>query len=64
MVVAKIFQADDLTNLETEMQAYLDSIETTIDWADHDVVVQYDGKTMMSRMSYSALLFIKPNKNI
>lgn len=63
MLVTKIFQANDLEDLETQMQTYMDSIAGTMDWAAHDVIIQYDGKTMLSRMSYSALLFIKPNEN-
>ena len=64
MLAAKTFSADDLDDLETQIQAYLDNIEVVdpgFDWGAHDVAVQYDGKTALSRMSYSALIVIKPN---
>jgi len=68
MLAVKIFRADDLEDLETQMQTYLDSVAPPVppgppfDWVDHDVLVQYDGKATLSRMSYSALIVIKPNK--
>ena len=61
MLVAKIFRSDDLEELEIQIQAYLDAIDPGFDWGAHDVIMQYDGKTALSRMNYSALLFIKPN---
>jgi hypothetical protein len=64
MLAAKIFQSDDLEGLETQVQAYLDSIEVLdpgFDWGAHDIAVQYDGKTSMSRMCYSCMIVIKPN---
>lgn len=64
MLAAKIFQSDDLIELETALQAYLDNIEVVdpgFDWGAHDIAVQYDGKSALSRQSFSALIVIKPN---
>ena len=64
MLVAKIFQSDDLAGLEPLIQAFLDNVEVVepgFDWGAHDIAVQYDGKTALSRMNYSCLIVIKPN---
>lgn len=68
MLAAKIFQSDDLIDLEIEIQAYLNNIDNDpqnppqgFDWGAHDVAVQFDGKNALSRQSYSALIVITPN---